>query len=201
MSQSPAIPDIPAPALLSFVKQVSAEPSWNSQRLAEILKIKPAEASQVARMLEMLGYAEPVPRKKDVWRNTPSGNTVCGAKPPRFTRESVVHALDQLRTRAEQMNSAGGPPFRVTGLVAFGDFLDEGAKVQAADAGVGLTHAVDVPPGAAVEHKREEHILAELKAKSAMLHLHLLEDWMRRRSHLDLLAKAPASKRSASRRR
>jgi hypothetical protein len=47
--------------------------------------------------------------------------------------------------------------------------------------------AEEALPATAVEHKREEHALADLKDKSPMLHLHLMEDWMRKRSHRDLL--------------
>jgi hypothetical protein len=61
--------------------------------------------------------------------------------------------------------------------------------VQAADVGVGLApkRPERVQPTTAVEHKREEHVLAELTAKSAVLHLHLIEDWMRKRLHRDVL--------------
>jgi hypothetical protein len=186
---SRAIPDVPAPALLSFIKQMSAEPFWDAKHLADICRVKPADVPQITATLEMLGYAEPVPGKKDICRNTQSGNTVSGAKPPRFNRGRVLEALEELRTRAERMNADPASPFRVTELIAFGDFLDEHPKVQAADVGVGLSpkQSDQVMPATAAEHKREEHVLADLKAKSPMLHLQLIEDWMRKRSHQDMI--------------
>jgi len=73
-------------------------------------------------------------------------------------------------------------------LIAFSDFLDDHPKLQAADAGVSLSpkQSDQVVTATAMEHKREEHVLADLKAKSPMLHLRLMEDWMRKRSHRDL---------------
>lgn len=74
-------------------------------------------------------------------------------------------------------------------MIAFGDFLDQHPKVQAPDVGVGLSprHSDQAVPATALEHKREEHVLADLQAKSPRLHLHLIEDWMHKRSHGDLL--------------
>lgn len=187
--QPQPIPDLPAAALLSFIKQVTADSSWDAKRLAEILNVKAADVPQLTGMLEMLGYAEPVPDKTNTWRNTAAGNTVSGAKPPRFKHDAVLKALGDLRARVEEMNAATTSPFQVTSLIAFGDFLDKQPKAQAADVGVGLTPAKSHhdDPATAVEHKREEHFLTDLKAKSTMLHLHPIEDWMRNRSHQDLL--------------
>ena len=180
MKQPPAIPDVPAPALLSFVKQVSSEPSWTAKRLSEVLNIKAADVPQITSTLEMLGYVEPVPGKKGHWKNTAAGNSVSGAKKPRFTRDSVIEALDALRKRAEEMNADSGAPFHVTQLVAFGDFLDDHDKVQPADVGVALT-----PP----PKHLHEHVLLDLRAKSQMLNLQPFEEWMNKRSHRVLLKK------------
>jgi hypothetical protein len=186
------MPAIAAPALLSFLKQVSAEASWDKKRIAEILRVTAAEAGQIAATLELLGYAESVRGAKNGWRNTQQGNAVAGAKPPRFNRDSVVEALNELRARAEQFNSDAASRFRVTGLAAFGDFLDKHDKAQAADVGVALepVQAGELAPGAAMEHKREEDVLGHLRARSPLMHLYLMEDWMRRRSHLELLQRA-----------
>jgi hypothetical protein len=114
---------------------------------------------------------------------------VAGAKPPRFNRESVVAALAELRMRVEQMNSDPSSQFQVAELIAFGDFLDERPKVQAADVGVALLPKKQdqVAAPSVMERQRQERVLADLPAKSSMLHLHLIEDWMRKRSHRDLL--------------
>ena len=152
-SHARAIPDVLAPALLQLPKQVSAEPLWDAKQLASILILKSADAPQVTATLEMLGYAEPVQGKKDIWRNTQAGDTVAGAKAPRFNRESVLKSLEELRARAEQMNSDPASPLRATELIAFGDFLDNHSKVQAADVGVGLSpkHPEQVMPATAME--------------------------------------------------
>ncbi|HLJ48139.1 MAG TPA: hypothetical protein VKU01_19125 [Bryobacteraceae bacterium] len=190
-SAPPSASDVSAPALLSFIKQVSAEQDWDATRLAALLNIEPADAPQIAATLEMLGYAEEVPDKKGLWRNTQAGKTVSGAKPPRLNRDSVLKALEELRDRVEQMNAAPASPFRVIELIAFGDFLDEHAKVQAANVGVGLAPkdlAKNVSDSA-VERKREEHVLSDLRGKSTLLHLNLIEDWMRKRSHRYVLGR------------
>jgi len=188
-NQGRAVPDIAAPALLSFLKQVAAEPSWDAKRVAHILEVKAADVSQIVATLEMLGYAEPVAGQKGHWRNTASGNAVAGAKAPRFNRESVLDALAELRTRAQEMSADSGAPFRVSEVVAFGDFLDENAKAQAADVGVALERKERDRGDAAtaMEHKREEDVLAVLRGKSSLLHLHPMEDWMRKRRHRDVL--------------
>lgn len=179
---------IPAPALLSVLKQLGSEPFWDAKRLAAILDLKTTDVPQVLATLQMLGYIEPAPGKKRAWRNTAAGNTVSGTKPPRFNRDSVLEAIQELRKRAGEMNGDPSVPFRIKGLLAFGDFLDERPKVQAADVGVALVprRPQEAGPETAVERKHEEQALAGLKAKSAMLQLHRLEDWMRRRAHQDL---------------
>ena len=184
-----AIPEIAAPALLSFLKQVAADPSWDAKRVAQILEVKSAEGSQIIAALEMLGYAEAVAGKKGTWRNTASGNAVAGAKPARFKRQSVLDALAELRDRAKQMNADAATSFRVSEIVAYGDFLDEKTKAQAADVGVGLTPKKrdGEEIGTAAEHQREVDVLAALRGKSTMLHLRLIEDWMRRLRHRDVL--------------
>jgi hypothetical protein len=72
---------------------------------------------------------------------TPAGETVSGAKPPRFTPESVQQALTALKDRIRDTNKNRQSPFRITDAVAFGDFLlpDRGARLQSADVGIRLT--------------------------------------------------------------
>jgi hypothetical protein len=179
---------VPAGAVFSFLKQVSGEP-WTKIRLMQVLMIKADAASKVTPLLEMMGYAEPIPGKKNVWRNTQSGNTVAGAKPPRFNYDSVVEALAEMRGRVAQMNADRSSPFQVAELIAFGDFLDQRPKVQAADVGVALLPKKQDQAAApsVMERQRQERVLADLRAKSSILHLHLIEDWMRKCSHRDLL--------------
>jgi hypothetical protein len=89
--------------------------------------------------------------------------TLCPAQSHRaFNRERALEALKELRVRAEHMNSDPASPFRVTELIAFGDILDEHSKVQTADVAVALSpkESDQAMPATAVEHKREEHVLA-----------------------------------------
>ena len=63
-----------------------------------------------------------------------------GAKPPRFTRESVEQAVESLRERIGQVNKDQRATFRITDAVAFGDFLlSDRPRVQAA-----LTKQTDI---------------------------------------------------------
>jgi hypothetical protein len=175
------------------------------------LNINPREADQVLAFLHAQGYAQPASASgaaKNQWLTTPAGEAVSGAKPPRFTRERVEHALADLQSRIQQNNKDHNPPFRVTSAVAFGDFLlPDRARVQAADVGISLsrrearsghrkvakpravTSAVTAPaqPRSASEAQAERDFLRQLRAKSAPLSLRPYADWMRQRSHRILL--------------
>jgi len=62
---------------------------------------------------------------------TPAAESVSGAKPPRFTRESVEQAVESLRERIKQVNRDSKATFKITDAVAFGDFLSDRPRVQA----------------------------------------------------------------------
>src|SRR5260370_1057215 len=69
----------------------------------------------------------------------PAGETVSGAKPPRFTRASVDQALAALKNRIKQSNKDPRIPYRITDAVAFGDvLLPDLARVQSAHVGIPL---------------------------------------------------------------
>ena len=127
---------------------------------------------------------------------TPAGESVAGAKTPRFSRESIEQSLAELKSRVQQNNKSRQAPFRITDAVAFGDFLlPDRARVQSADAGIGLVRRQDSPrrddssnaTHSASEAQAERKFLRELRAKSAHLNLRPYAGWMRSRSHRDLL--------------
>jgi hypothetical protein len=201
------LPAIPAEAALSFLKDTKGALAWTARDLANTLKINRREAEQALAFLQAQGYVQPArdggPARKDgaargeqQWTTTPAGETVSGAKPPRFTPESVQQALAALKDRVGDNNKNRQAPYRVTDAVAFGDFLlPNRARVQSADVGIRLARREDwhrkvastAEPRSASDAKAERNFLRELRAKSAHLTLRPYADWMRRRSHLELL--------------
>jgi len=207
-----ALPSLPAEAALSFLKDTKGTLTWTSRDLSVSLNINPREADQALAFLHAQGYAQPASASggaKNQWLTTPAGETVSGAKPPRFTRERVEQALADLQSRIQQNNKAPNSPFRVNSAVAFGDFLlPDRARVQAADVGISLARrearsghlkvakrraavtpaAIAQPqPRSASEAQAERDFLRQLRAKSAPLSLRPYADWMRQRSHRTLL--------------
>ena len=193
--QRPALPSLSAEAALSFLKNTKGTLAWSTRDLTDTLKISRAEAQQVLALLQAQGYVQPahqkgVARSADQWITTPAGETVSGAKPPRFAREGVEQALAALKDRIKQSNKNPQAPFRITGAVAFGDFLfPERAIVQSADVGLSLVRrgASSSKPRSASDAQAERNFLRDLRAKSALLTLRPYADWMRQRSHRDLL--------------
>ena len=137
-ARPPAPLSIPAEAALSFLKDTKGAVTWTVSELAATLKIARSDAARVIALLQAQGYVQAT-RANGEWMTTPSGETVSGAKQPRFDRESVERALDSLRERIRQANKDAKSPFKISGAVAFGDFLVKGrARVQAADVGIQL---------------------------------------------------------------
>ena len=176
--------------------------AWTARDLANTLKINRRDAEQALAFLQAQGYvqparhAEPGARGDQQWMTTPAGETVSGAKPPRFTPESVQQALAALKDRIQQNNKNRQAPFRITNAVAFGDFLlPDRARVQSADVGIRLLRREDsqrkntspVEPRSATDAKAERNFLRELRAKSTHLALRTYADWMRQCTHQDLL--------------
>jgi DNA-binding transcriptional MocR family regulator len=202
-----ALPSLPAEVALSFLKDTKGALTWSARDLADTLKINRPEAEQILAFLQAQGYVQPArrgeltqPRKPvrsaDQWITTPAGETVSGAKPPRFTRESVEQALAALKERIKQSNKDPQAPFRITDAVAFGDFLlPDRARVQSAEVGIRLKRPDDLRrrSDSATEHRSasdaqaERKFLRDLRAKSALLNLRPYAHWMRHRTHRDLL--------------
>jgi hypothetical protein len=125
-----------------------------------------------------------------LWITTPAGETVSGAKPPRFARESVEQALAALKDRIKQSNKNPQASFWITGTVVFGDFLfPDRARVQSADVGICLVRrgASSSEPRSASDAQVERKFLRDLRARSALLTIRPYAEWMRHRSHRDLL--------------
>ena len=61
---SQVIPNVPAPALLSFLKQVSSQPTCGTKDLEGILRIRADSVPQLTAMIEVLGYAEAIPIRR-----------------------------------------------------------------------------------------------------------------------------------------
>ena len=189
------LPTIPAQAALSFLKDTKGALTWTVRDLADTLKIDRREAEQALAFLQAQGYVQPRGTKGQ-WMTTPAGETVSGAKPPRFTPESVQQALTALKDRIRDNNKNRQAPFRITDAVAFGDFLlPDRARVQSADVGIRLARREDsqrknistVEPRSASDAKAERNFLRELRNKSTHVTLRPYADWMRRRSHVELL--------------
>jgi DNA-binding transcriptional regulator YhcF (GntR family) len=202
-----SLPQIPAEAALSFLKDTKGALTWTTRDLANALKVDRPEAQQALAFLQAQGYVQPAhqggtarrgepARTANEWMTTPAGEAVSGAKTPRFTRESVDEALKALKDRIQQNNKNRQSPYRITDAIAFGDFLlPDRARVQSADVGIRLARRENSgrdknpasEPRSATEAKAERKFLSDLRSKSAHLNLRPYADWMRRRSHSDLL--------------
>jgi DNA-binding transcriptional regulator YhcF (GntR family) len=180
---------IPAEAALSFLKDTKGALTWTIRDLAATLNINRSDADRVIALLQAQGYVQ-LAHANGEWMTTPSGETVSGAKPPRFDRTSVEGALASLQERIKQMNKDAKGLFKVTTAVAFGDFLvKDRARVQAADVGIELSRCGDrLGDFQSASGAREERaVLRELRARTALLLLKPYAGWMKSRSHRNLL--------------
>ena len=189
------LPSLSAEAALSFLKDTKGTLAWSARDLADTLKISHREAQHALAFLQAQGYVQPAHQKgsargADQWITTPAGETVSAAKPPRFSRESVEQALSALKERIKRSNKNPQELFRITDAVAFGDFLlPDRSRVQSADVGVRLARrgASSNEPRSASDAQAEHKFLRALRAKSALLTFRPYADWMRHRSHRELL--------------
>ena len=182
-----SLPQVPAAELLSFLKQTRGAQTWTQKDLAKALKTGLPEAKEATLVLQLQGYVEPA-GQTGKWRITEEGDLVSGSKSPRFTRQSVEQALDELRDRIKAVNEDPNAEYKITDAVAFGDFLGDGARLQAAEVGVRLARKrSEEVTGSAKEHRAEVAFLKQLHGKTALLHVIPYEDWMSARSHRTLL--------------
>lgn len=180
---------LPAAELLSFLKDTRSASTWTERDLVTALNLNREQAKQTLAALQLQGYAEPIGHDGQ-WRTTEAGELVSGGKTPRFTRESVEHALADLKERIKSVNEDASAPYRINSAVAFGDFLTDRARVQAVEVGVELqrrTISQDSCRQTATEHAQTDALLKQLRGKSTMLHVQRYVSWMSHRSHRNLL--------------
>jgi hypothetical protein len=174
----------PAAAVFSFLKEMSAETSWTLRDMEKTLKISADEAKQITTIFEIQVYIRA--KDKDAWMTTESGEEVSRAKLPRFTPEHVEWALKSLGERIEAVNRDRNSPFTVIEALAFGDFLRDGSRVQAADVGIALGGRGKADASLRAKRQASEQFLRTLRGRNAALNLKSFEPWMAARSHRKL---------------
>jgi len=180
---------IPAETALSFLRDTKGMLTWSLRDLTDTLKIGHSDAKEVIAVLAAQGYVKSA-NERDEWMTTPAGESVSRAMPPRLTRESVEQAVESLKGRIRDVNKESKGVFRITEAVAFGDFLlSDRPRVQPADVGIGLVRR-GVAAGefqTASDARTEGVFLRQLRGKTALLNIRHYEEWMSKRSHLNLL--------------
>jgi DNA-binding transcriptional MocR family regulator len=178
---------IPADAALSFLKDAKQTVTWSARDLADTLKISHRDSEQVVALLAAQGYVQAA---KDGWITTPAGESVSGAKPARFTRESIEEAVESLQERIKQVNKDAKAAYRMTNAVVFGDFLlTDRTRAQAADVGIALVRRdkTEGDPRSASDARAERAFLRQLRGRTALLHIRPYAEWMSKRSCRKLL--------------
>jgi|HubBroStandDraft_6_1064221.scaffolds.fasta_scaffold297833_2 hypothetical protein len=185
--QSTKVPSLPMAAVWSFLKDTRGAISWSTQELAKSLKISAVEAHRVAEILQLQGYVKQ--HGTGQWITTISGGTISGSKTPRFTLEHVENVLASLSKRFKEINDGSQAQFKISKAVAFGDFLDGRARVQAPDVGIQLVRriAAAAAAGAAQERSAEREFLKSLRGNTSILNIQPYQKWMSDRPHRKLL--------------
>jgi hypothetical protein len=180
-----AIPAVPIEAVFSFLKGTKGMSSWTKQDFAGALKISLADAAKILPVIQMQGYINPY---HDEWVTTTAGEDVAGARPPRFSPEKVEEGLAELRERIKATNQNSKSAYKITEAVAFGDFLQQKARVQPAEVGIGLEpRKAKRGESPAKRHAGERAFLRELRAKAATVNTLPYAEWMSARTHRRLL--------------
>jgi hypothetical protein len=193
--RSPAVRmSVPAEAALSFLRDTKSALSWSLRDLSQALNISREEAERVVALLQIQGYVQAESHKSGEWVTTPSGETVSGAKPPRFDRETVEAALTSLKQRIQDTNQDRAAKFQITRAVAFGDFLSKDrTRVQTAEVGIELArkdkkrNSEEIAAlHSAAEAREEQLFLRQLRGRSALINLEPYSEWMGTRTHQKL---------------
>lgn len=177
------LPSIPAEEALSFLREMRGVTTWTARDMAGSLKIGVADAKHVIPILELQGYVKPAGANE--WMTTLSGEDVSGSKPPRFTRERVAQALDDMRRRIAEINRDSKAPYKITDAVAFGDFLSDRPRVQSAEVGIQLERRRGDDADSETAVQRD--FLRQLHAKGGVIQVRPYERWMSERTHRSLL--------------
>jgi hypothetical protein len=173
---------------MSFLRDVHSWLTWSEQDFAAMMNVGKDQTTEVLGMLQLAGYVEPLEKGK--WRTTDQGRQIAGGKTPRFTAESMKRALQELKERIKLLNEDPTASYTITRAVAFGDFLLDRVRVQAAEAGIELQLRAPTESGnkeRATSHHRETGVLKRLHGKTALLRVRQYEPWMGNRSHQTLL--------------
>jgi hypothetical protein len=185
---------VPAEAALSFLRDTKGSLSWSLRDLSHTLNVSREEAERVVALLEIQGYVQADAHKSGEWITTPSGETVSGAKPPRFDRETIEAGLTSLQQRIQDANQDRAAKFQITRAVAFGDFLaKDRVRVQTADVGIQLSRKDQernskeiVSLHSAVDAREEQTFLRQLRGRTALVSLKPYSEWMGKRTHQKL---------------
>jgi hypothetical protein len=180
-----AIPAVPIEAVFSFLKGTKGTSSWTKQDFAGTLKISLADTAKILPVIQMQGYINPY---HDEWVTTTAGEDVSGARAPRFAPEKVEEALGELRERIKAVNKDSKSVYKIIEAVAFGDFLLQKARVQAAEVGIRLeARKAKRGESLATQHAGERAFLRQLRAKAATVNTLPYAEWMSGRTHRRLL--------------
>jgi hypothetical protein len=182
------MPSVPAAAVMSFLKDTRSLVSWTSRDLAETLGIAAADAAKIITIMEMQGYVKSQQGGREFF-TTGEGQAVSGSKLPHFTPARVEKDLAALKERIGAVRKDFKAPFKISKAIAFGDFLSERARVQAADVGIELVKrkADEAQTRSATENKERLAFLKQLRGKNAPLNMQLYQEWMSKRSHQKLV--------------
>ena len=180
------MPDVAAAAALNFLKETKGALTWTTQDFAHGVGINVGVAGAALAVLQMQGYVKPGERK-DEWMTTVDGDAVSGGTSPRFSAAAVRQALDDLRTRIRAANKDTKAEFKVATAVAFGDFLADEPRVQAADVGIELVSRNASKSRKAKPKARERAFLKGLRSGKQLFRLVRFEPWMKERPHLRLI--------------
>jgi hypothetical protein len=173
---------------MSFLRDVHSLLTWTEQDFATMMNVTKDQTKEALGMLQLAGYIEPLEKGK--WKTTDAGRQISGGKTPRFTAESMEQALGDLKGRIKSLNENANAAYTITRAVAFGDFLLDRVRVQAAEIGVELQPRAASEGGGtetATSRAQEKALLKGLQGNSTLLRVHDYEPWMSGRSNHDLL--------------
>ena len=186
MPQLDSLPSISTAVVFSFLKDTRGALTWAAHDLAKALKLSEQDAKKILTLLQLQGYVHQNSDSQQ-WLTTASGEIVSGSTLPRLSRESVEQAVATLADHIAAINRDPRAEFKINKAVAFGDFLSDHPKVQAADVGVELRRR---NPARAQDQTSEPAFLKQLAPKSRFLHIRPYEKWMTERPHQSLLPPA-----------
>jgi DNA-binding transcriptional regulator YhcF (GntR family) len=184
---------LPAAALLSFLKETRGATTWTVRDLTKTLKLTPVAAKEAIAILQMQGYVNSAGSKGE-WITTQAGEIVSGSKTPRYSHATVEESLAAFADHLKRVNEDSSARYKIAQAVAFGDFLSNRVRVQAADIGIRLTPrslAAEIPREPAqqppAERERQATFLKQLRGRTPLLNILPYAEWMSVRTHRNLL--------------